>query len=184
MFKKKQVNGAVLQALGGVGNAKMLDHDETLPARALVYRLVSLTSDSPWGDGLLLKLAHSTDDDTQLEKAVFKLLKEAWEDCTIRASTKACGTKLASHHGKRLPDPTRRRENNAHRNWEIAGRSIFGDRDLEEASIIEIVREEHARRKGSLAFGVFSKLAHAGQGVSHAMQKVVGAQGTMFHDWR
>ena len=82
--KTNEVDAAVLQALGGVGNASMLDDDEELPVRVLLYRLVALSTDGPWRDGLLLELARSTDDDAELGRRVFELMEQEWRMDPIR----------------------------------------------------------------------------------------------------
>ena len=80
----KKVDAAVLQALGGVGNASMLDDDGTIGGRVLLYRLVALSRQGPWGDGLLLNLARATDDDVELKVNLFKFLAEEWRTDDIR----------------------------------------------------------------------------------------------------
>ena len=69
----KRVDAAVLQACGSVGNASLVD-DESMPVRVLLYRLVALSTDGPWGDGILLQLARSTTDDDELRQLVFELM--------------------------------------------------------------------------------------------------------------
>ena len=83
--KGQAVDAAVLQALGGVGNASMLDHDEKLPVRVLLYRLVSLAHGGPWKDGLLPGLARKFEGDEDLEREVFEFLATEWRHDPIRS---------------------------------------------------------------------------------------------------
>ena len=77
-------DAAVQQAMGSLGNAWLVDDNLRVPQRVLSYRLASLDSTSPWGDGLLLSLARSTPDDTELHAKVMALLDEPWKSDPIR----------------------------------------------------------------------------------------------------
>lgn len=87
LHQEKKVDAAVLQAMGDLGNAWMTDDNLTLPQRVLCYRLASLDSKSPWEDGLLLKLARSTNDDNELESNIMELLARPWKTDPIRIKT-------------------------------------------------------------------------------------------------
>ena len=80
----KRVDAAVLQALGSVGNASLVDEDESMPVRVLLYRLVALSTDGPWGDGLLLDLARSTTDNDELQSKIFQLMDQDWRSDPAR----------------------------------------------------------------------------------------------------
>eukprot|EP00966_Prymnesium_polylepis_P307142 7097493-Prymnesium_polylepis.1 len=73
-------DAAVLQAQGHLGNATCVDPDTKVPVRILLYRLVSLNPNNPWGEGLLLDIARSTDDDTVLEQRLMVFLEKSYLD--------------------------------------------------------------------------------------------------------
>ena len=78
-------NAAVLQAQGALGAASCIDDEKVLPVRILLYRLVALPNpDSPWGDGMLLDIARSTDDDGELLQKLMAFLDKNWRDDPVR----------------------------------------------------------------------------------------------------
>ena len=58
----------------------MTDEEEGVSTPVLVYRLVSLAPDGPWGGGLLLELAEKHEDDASLQAAIHALLAQPWVD--------------------------------------------------------------------------------------------------------
>lgn len=79
-FSKKatSVDAAVAQAMGSLGNAWLVDDNLHVPERVLMYRLVSLSPDGAWKDGLLLEMARMYNDDAALHTALEALLTQPW----------------------------------------------------------------------------------------------------------
>ncbi|KAL1503613.1 hypothetical protein AB1Y20_012090 [Prymnesium parvum] len=96
---KSTGDAAVLQAQGMLGNAQCIDDETVLPMRILIYRLVSLDPTTPWGDGLLLELARTTEDDEELKKQLMHFLSLKWRDDPVRTQMLKGGP--LTHAGRR-----------------------------------------------------------------------------------
>ena len=82
--KKVEVDAAVAQAMGSLGNAWLIDDHIHAPERVLSYRLMSLSPAGPWGDGYLPKIARDTPDDAELATTLMLFLDQPWRQDKIR----------------------------------------------------------------------------------------------------
>eukprot|EP00326_Haptolina_ericina_P008952 CAMPEP_0181210514 /NCGR_PEP_ID=MMETSP1096-20121128/23269_1 /TAXON_ID=156174 ORGANISM="Chrysochromulina ericina, Strain CCMP281" /NCGR_SAMPLE_ID=MMETSP1096 /ASSEMBLY_ACC=CAM_ASM_000453 /LENGTH=1040 /DNA_ID=CAMNT_0023301805 /DNA_START=196 /DNA_END=3317 /DNA_ORIENTATION=+ len=85
VFKKQPtaVDAAVLQMQGIVGNAELIDED-LIEHKVLLYRLVSLNCEGPWGMGKLLDIEKQNPEDDALRTALHMLLKRPWRKDPMR----------------------------------------------------------------------------------------------------
>lgn len=85
VFKKQPtaVDAAVLQMQGIVGNAELID-EELIEHKVLLYRLVSLNCEGPWGMGKLLDIEKQNPEDDALRTALHMLLKRPWRKDPMR----------------------------------------------------------------------------------------------------
>ena len=68
-----------------LGDARLVDDDESLANPVLVYRLTAIEPSPPWDAGHLVRLANTHQTEPELAAALRNFLQKRWRDDPVRA---------------------------------------------------------------------------------------------------